>query len=83
MFCFKFDTPQSIMSSSCVQRNFKHTYIFKFFNLGEFKDKSVTYDNIVSGLKAIRRLQIIYELDAQDISNWNIDGHPSQPFDGI
>ncbi|XP_016659455.1 prolyl 4-hydroxylase subunit alpha-1 isoform X2 [Acyrthosiphon pisum] len=49
--------------------------------IGEFKDKSVTYDNIVSGLKAIRRLQIIYELDTQDISNWNIGGHPSQPFD--
>jgi len=50
--------------------------------LGAFKDKSVTYDNIVSGLKAIRRLQIIYELDAHEISNGRIGGHPSKPFDG-
>lgn len=49
--------------------------------IGEFKDKSVTYDNIVSGLKAIRRLQIIYELDAHEISNGNIGGHPTKPFD--
>lgn len=54
-----------------------------FIGLGAFNDNSVTYDNIVSGLKAIRRLQIIYELEAQDISNWNISGHPFQPFDGI
>lgn len=53
-----------------------------FTVLGEFKDKSVTYDNIVSGLKAIRRLQIIYELDAHEISNGNIGGHPTKPFDG-
>jgi len=42
----------------------------------------VTYDNIFSGLKAIRRLQIIYELDAHEISIGDIGGHPSKPFDG-
>jgi hypothetical protein len=51
--------------------------------LGEFKHGSLIYDNIVSGLRAIRRLQIIYELDAHEISNGNIGGHTIyQPFDG-
>jgi len=53
-----------------------------FIALGEFKDKSVTYDNIASGLKAIRRLQIIYEFDAHEISNGKIGGHPYKPFNG-
>ncbi|XP_026812780.1 prolyl 4-hydroxylase subunit alpha-2-like [Rhopalosiphum maidis] len=49
--------------------------------IGEFKHELLIYDNIVSGLKAIRRLQIIYELDAHEISNGNIGGHTYQPFD--
>lgn len=49
--------------------------------IGELKHIPVTYDNIVSGLKAIRRLQIIYELDAHEISNGNIGGQTYQTFD--
>uniref|UniRef100_A0A2H8THU7 Prolyl 4-hydroxylase subunit alpha-2 n=1 Tax=Melanaphis sacchari TaxID=742174 RepID=A0A2H8THU7_9HEMI len=49
--------------------------------IGEFNHGSVTNDNIISGLKAIRRLQIIYELDASEIANGNIGGHTSQPLD--
>lgn len=47
-----------------------------------FKGKSlVTYDNIISGLRALRRLQIVYELEAHQITNGEIDGYKFEKFD--
>lgn len=46
------------------------------------KHKSVTYDNIISVFKAIRRLQIIYELNAEEISNGKINNYTFPEFDG-
>lgn len=49
---------------------------------GGFKGKSlVTSDDIASGYKAIRRLQVVYELEVSSIMDGSIDGYNFEKFD--
>lgn len=53
-----------------------------FIISGDFKGKSVvTYDDITSGYKAIRRLQIVYELEVSTFMDGSIDGYNFEKFD--
>lgn len=50
--------------------------------LGEFKRGSLSKDNIISVLKAIRRLQIVYELEVHEIINGELNGYTFEKLNG-
>lgn len=54
----------------------------KCFFLGELKHGSVTYDNVISAFRSIRRLQIVYELEIEDIAHGNVDDYTFEKFSG-
>jgi len=42
----------------------------------------VTYDDILKAFKALRRLQIVYEIEVHEMANGNISGYIFNKFDG-
>lgn len=53
-----------------------------FVNVLELKNGSLTNDTIFSAFKALRRFQIIYELEVNELTNGNINEYTFEKFDG-
>lgn len=49
----------------------------------ELKNGHLTNDTIVSALKALRRFQIIYELEVNEITNGSLGDYTFEKFDGM